>query len=92
MSPREWISIMYVAAVVLSVSPLVMARRSSKREQQDSDGITPGTFADFNHQWNADRRAAEREAAPRRASLDVLLVGGGVAVGSVASILSLYLL
>jgi hypothetical protein len=89
---RGWLSVMFVVAAVLPLVSFGFIISAGISERRRLHGVAPGTYGEFDAVFSPEQRAAARKRLVVDPLRDTLLVGGGVVIASVASILSLYLL
>lgn len=83
---------MFVASGVMPLLSFVLILRDALLERRKYRNVRPGTFDDFDVMFDGSNRQAQHQQLVTRPLRDTILVGGGVVVASVASILSFYIL
>jgi hypothetical protein len=89
---RAWLAVLFVASGVMPLLSFILILRDAVMERRKYRDSKPGTVADFDVAFAASNREAVRRQLITRPLRDTVLVGGGVVLASVASILSLYIL
>lgn len=96
MTIQIWITIGFGAAGILPLVAFLRLARRNRLELAELDakvaarGTAAGTIGDFNTFWSDIRRPAK--SYRRDLTWDVVLVGGGVTIGAITSIVATWTL